>query len=108
MKKPKSAKQTFMEGLKQARLDLTPVRGHYVTPDELGEDVGVSGQTIRNYESGESEPTLEMIERLAAVLGVPLAWPPFDTATKALTLMEELVPAVDPVKQKRRRRGNER
>jgi transcriptional regulator with XRE-family HTH domain len=37
----------------------------------------VSGQTIRNYESGASEPTLDMIEQLAGVLGVPLAWPPF-------------------------------
>jgi transcriptional regulator with XRE-family HTH domain len=71
--KPKDVRQVFREGLKAARLRLTAERGHYVTPDELGKDVGVSGQTIRNYESGASEPTLDMIEQLAGVLGVPLA-----------------------------------
>jgi DNA-binding XRE family transcriptional regulator len=66
-----------MEGLKNARLRLTAVRGHYVTPEELGKDVGVSGQTIRNYEDGSSEPNFEMVEKLAAVTGVELVWPPF-------------------------------
>lgn len=77
LRKAKSPLQVFSEGLKAARLRLTAVRGHYVTPEELGKDVGVSGQTIRNYESGASEPTLEMIEKLAKVLGVELSWPPF-------------------------------
>lgn len=58
------------------------MRGHYVAPEELGADVGVSGQTIRNYESGESEPTMDMIEKLAKVTGVELAWPPFDDRAK--------------------------
>lgn len=77
LNKPKTAKQAFREGLKTARLRLAAHRGHYVTPEELGADVGVSGQTIRNYESGESEPNFEMVEKLAGVLGVSLNWPPF-------------------------------
>lgn len=85
LNKPKSAKQLFGEGLKTARLKLAASRGHYVTPDELGGDVGVSGQTIRNYENGASEPNFEMVERLAGVLGVELAWPPFaDTPVESL------------------------
>ena len=77
MRKSKDVNQLFREGLKTARLGLAASRGHYVTPAEIGAEVGVTGQTIRSYESGATEPTLEMIERLAGVLGVRLGWPPF-------------------------------
>lgn len=87
--KPKSVKQVFREGLKHARLRLAGVRGHYVTPEEIGKDVGVSGQTIRNYESGASEPSLDMIDKLGAVLQVPLAWPPFHGLGPAVELPQE-------------------
>jgi transcriptional regulator with XRE-family HTH domain len=75
--KPKSVKQLFREGLKTARLRLAGVRGHYVTPEELGGEIGKTGQTIRNYESGETEPTLEDIDKLLRATGTEPAWPPF-------------------------------
>jgi transcriptional regulator with XRE-family HTH domain len=77
LKKPKLINQLFGKGLKQARLNLTGPKGHYVTPEKLGKLVGVSGQTIRNYESGESEPTLAQIGKLLDETGAPYEWPPF-------------------------------
>lgn len=56
--------------LRQARQELTPRRGGYVSQETLAAEVGVSGVTLGNYESGATEPSLEMIERLAKVLGV--------------------------------------
>lgn len=102
MTKPKSVNQVFREGLRAARLGLTPVRGHYVTPEELGADVGVTGQTIRNYESGESEPSLIMIERLAHVMSVELGWPPFGGIVLPPTEGTTPVPELVPGKGKRR------
>lgn len=61
------------ERLKQARHALTPDRGGYVSLEKLAAEVGVSGVTLGNYESGATEPDLAMIERLAAVLHVPPA-----------------------------------
>lgn len=67
----------FREGLKQARLREAAKRGRYVTPKEIAEQVGVSDQTIRDYENGRSEPDLRMIEKLRVIYGAPAEWPPF-------------------------------
>lgn len=71
MKAPKFLSSDLGKRLEQARLALTPIRGTYISPDALALEIGgISGQTLRNYETGETEPELEMIERLAAVLRV--------------------------------------
>lgn len=62
--------EALKDRLKQGRLDLTPLRGGFVSQEALAAEVGVSGVTLGNYESGETEPSLEMVERLAAALGV--------------------------------------
>lgn len=56
--------------LKQARLDLTPKRGGFVSQEVLAAEVGVSGATLGNWESGAYEPSLRLIEDIARVLGV--------------------------------------
>lgn len=82
--------------LEKARLDLTPVRGGYVSPDALALEIGgVSGQTLRNYETGETEPELQMIERLAAVLRVSPGALTFGSDT-ALQIAEEPYPLMKP------------
>lgn len=89
--------------LERARLDLTPVRGGYVSPDALAQEIGgVGGQTLRNYETGETEPELEMIERLAAVLGVSPGELAFGKET-AMTVASEpypLLPAKEPLRDR--------
>lgn len=65
----KSAKPTFGDRVKSARLDLTVARKGYVSPETLGEELGVSGQSVRNWESGINEPNLDTIKKLAKALG---------------------------------------
>ena len=79
LKKPKLVLQVFAEGLKLARLRMAGVLGHYVTPEELGEMLNppMTGQTIRNYEAGKNEPTMEIISQLMAATQTEPAWPPF-------------------------------
>jgi transcriptional regulator with XRE-family HTH domain len=62
----------FKDRLKRARLDLTGGRGGVLSPEKLGAMLGVSGQTIRNWESGATEPSLDMIAQVAKVLGPPV------------------------------------
>lgn len=82
--------------LERARLDLTPIRGGYVSPDALALEIGgVTGQTLRNYETGETEPDLEMIERLAAVLRVAPGAIAFGSET-AMVIAEEPYPLMKP------------
>lgn len=82
--------------LERARLDLTPIRGGYVSPDALALEIGgVTGQTLRNYETGETEPDLEMIERLAAVLRVSPGAITFGSDT-AMVIAEEPYPLMKP------------
>ena len=39
-----------------------------LTQEGLGEKVGVLGKTIHNYESGERQPTPDMLRKLADAL----------------------------------------
>jgi transcriptional regulator with XRE-family HTH domain len=75
--KTKLVDQVFRMGLRGARLRFGADRGREMTPDELGDIVGKSGQTIRNYERGETEPGLNEIEELRVALRAPPEWPPF-------------------------------
>ena len=43
-----------------------------MTQDSLGERVGVTRQTISVWESGDRQPTIEQLGRLARALGVSL------------------------------------
>ena len=46
-------------------------RRRFLTQKELGEQIGVTYQTIQTWESGKAQPRLRHIPRLAEVLGVP-------------------------------------
>lgn len=58
----------FTERLKELRLK----KG--LTQTELGEKVGVTKQTIINYEKGITEPSFENLIKLADLLEVSLDW----------------------------------
>lgn len=110
LNKPKLVDQLFREGLRVARVKFLADRGETLTPEGLGRMVGVSDQTIRNYESGDSEPTLVMIEKIRLVLKAPAEWPPFASYAPKNDDGEQL-PQVEmtrverPSGAKRRRRG---
>ncbi len=43
-----------------------------LTQPELAEKIGVHEMTVRRWESGQRSPRIEEIQKLAAVLGVPV------------------------------------
>ena len=45
-----------------------------MTEAELGRKVGVSRQSINQYKKGERTPSLDVIEKIAAVLNVDALW----------------------------------
>lgn len=95
-KSPKFFSAELGKRLERARLELAPLRGGYVSPDALALEIGgVGGQTLRNYETGETEPELEMIERLAAVLRVSPGELAFGKET-ALSVVEKPYPPLPP------------
>lgn len=61
--------QGFAKRLKQARLDAGARRGSIITQTEIAEAMKVSQVTVGRWESGESEPDLATIKKLAKVLG---------------------------------------
>lgn len=67
-------KQGFGERIKQARLQLGVTRGDFVSPEALGKELDVAGQTIRNWESEFNEPDLDTFLRLAKVLKTNRIW----------------------------------
>lgn len=63
---------------KQAGLQLQRYRVNAgLTPEDLGEKVGLSGMTIRRVEQGIGSPTVRTRFRLARELGVEVTdiWP---------------------------------
>ena len=58
---------TFGLWLKQRR------KAHDLTQEQLGERVGCAAETIRKFEADARRPSRAMADRLAQVLGVPLA-----------------------------------
>ena len=60
--------ETIIDRLAAARLSLG------LTPEQLGEAVGVSGRSICRYEDGTRKITLETMLRLAAALNKDIAW----------------------------------
>ena len=46
--------------------------GQRMTQDELARKLFVTRQTVSNYENGKSQPDIEMLEKIAAVLDVDI------------------------------------
>lgn len=69
-KAKKWTEMSFGERLKWRRLSLTGASGKLLSPELVGEKLGVSGQTVRNWESGATEPALAMIVKIAKLLRV--------------------------------------
>lgn len=67
-------KQGFGERIKQARLELGVRRGDFVSPEALAGELGVTGQTVRNWESEKNEPDLETFAKLAKIFGSNRIW----------------------------------
>lgn len=60
----------FAKRLLQARLDAGARRGKILTQTAVADAMGVSQVTVGRWESGETEPDLSTIAKLARVLGV--------------------------------------
>ncbi|KPU42131.1 HTH-type transcriptional regulator ImmR [Oxobacter pfennigii] len=56
----------FGERLKEIRIESK------LTQEELGDMVGVSGNTISKYETGDREPSLDILTRIANYFNVSL------------------------------------
>lgn len=65
---PSTGQKAFGKRLLQARLDLSAKLGRQVTQTEIGKALGVTGVTVGRWESGEKEPSLETVQRLAKLL----------------------------------------
>lgn len=103
--------------LLQARLDCQARLGRKVNPDEVGQILGVTGVTVGRWENGKRMPTLEQIDRLAALYGTTPEWlafrrgardagsPTLDAQGAASLRAAEAVKATLRPKPKRRREG---
>lgn len=60
----------FAKRVMQARLDAGARRGKQLTQTEVAEKMRVTQATVGRWESGDAEPDLATIARLAKVLGV--------------------------------------
>lgn len=58
-----------MEETYGSRLQAARKRAGIRSQEALGDAVGVSGKTIRNYETGRTKPDAEMRGRLREILG---------------------------------------
>lgn len=73
--------ETFGQRVYQARLALQAALGREVTQAEVGKAVGVTGQAVGLWETGKSEPKLDVIIRLAKKLQSEPAWLAFGIIT---------------------------
>ncbi|AHG92103.1 hypothetical protein J421_4636 (plasmid) [Gemmatirosa kalamazoonensis] len=60
--------------LKQARRQKAAREGRDYTQAALAQDASVAPVSVSRYESNVQEPSLELIQRMAAVLGVSPGW----------------------------------
>jgi transcriptional regulator with XRE-family HTH domain len=84
----------FGQRVLQARLDFAAKRGRTISQVEVGKAVGVTGVSVGRWESGEKEPDLETIGRLARFLEVSPGWLAFGDASRDY---EGRVDSVKPV-----------
>lgn len=89
----KSFNQIFGERLKRIRLDQSGPRGGNFSPEKLGALMDVSGQTIRNWESGATQPDLESIQRLAKVLKTTAGFIAFGERAPEMADLTKYAPA---------------
>lgn len=76
---------TFGERLAAARK-----RAGFKTQDALGEEIGVGGRTIRNYETGKTRPDAGTLEKLVRELGdFTIEGDPVEMAVRASRLTED-------------------
>jgi transcriptional regulator with XRE-family HTH domain len=64
---------THVDDAKKVGQRIVHARGA-ISQKTLGEQVGVSAAHISRVENGERVPSLQLLERIAAALGVELAW----------------------------------
>lgn len=77
-------KDTFGQRLQAARK-----RAGYRTQDALGDVVGVSGRTVRNYENDKTMPDLATLTRLRELLGeFDVEGDPVESAVRQSRLIE--------------------
>lgn len=89
-----------------ARRGLGDFRGRDVSKAELGEHVGLSGQTVGMWESGETKTDIETIERLAIYLQVEPGWLAFGRGPRRLLLpVDDSETGGLDIERGRRRRG---
>lgn len=74
---------TFGERLRAARL-----RAGYKTQEALGDVVGVSGRTIRNYEIGKTRPDVATLDKLREAVGDLAGGDPVEAAVRTSSLVE--------------------
>lgn len=60
--------------LEQARLDQAARRRKTFTKVEVGKRLGVTSTTVGRWETGEKEPSLATIKRLAALFEIDPCW----------------------------------
>lgn len=68
-----SVEKTIGEMIKKAR-ESANSNGKKLTQDELGEKIGMSGQTISLYENGSREVPIKQLKKIAKVTGKPISW----------------------------------
>jgi DNA-binding XRE family transcriptional regulator len=74
--------ETFGRRVYEARLALQAALGREVTQAEVGKAVGVTGQAVGLWETGKSQPKLEVIVELARFLRTDAAYLAFGIVKK--------------------------
>lgn len=77
--------------IRQARLDASARRGKVFSQVELAKALGVSSQTVSQWETGASKPELENFPIIAKALGVSAALLAFGEAAAV-----DAAPAIHP------------
>lgn len=65
-----------------------------LTQSGLAEKAGVADRSIPDYESGKSEPSLESLHKLAAVLGTTVSWLLGETPMESIGAHDSAMPPV--------------
>lgn len=79
----------FGDRLAKARFGKAARTGRTVTQVAVAKAIGVTSTTIGRWESGEKEPALAVIEKLATVLGVDPCYLAFGRNGGTLTRLTE-------------------
>lgn len=100
--------ETLGHRLTQARLNYGARRGRFISQAELAEMIGLTGQSVGNYEAGRTEPSYEIVRKLARVLGVTAGFLAFGEETVVIpphTVPTKPLPELEALKPSRKRRA---